>query len=289
MDPFGWKSMTVAGSVCTIMATRAVKKKSLTVSGAFAGVVVGFVIISCGLRGLTLFWFYLTGTWATKYRLALKIKYDATLQSHTSRGVSQVLCVSAIACALAVWHAVVFGAEHPFRMTDQPAATRISCALVAHHSTSLADTWASELGILSDHRPFLVTQPWRKVPPGTNGGVTMAGLVFSLLGGTAVGLFTVLMDYISGLEPDVYCINLIAFATVSGLLGSVIDSLVGATMQATYWDSEKKLVYHADSIKPRSAQIICGANILTNEQVNLVSTAITIWIGGWIIAPMMFE
>lgn len=295
MDPFGWKSMSVAATVCTLMAVRAVRKKSLTVAGATAGVAVGFLLISCGLRGLTLFWFYQLGSSATKYRLALKMKYDATVQSHVVRGATQVLCVSVIAVGLTLWHAWEFGAEQPLRMTSNDdddrsgMATKISCAVVAHHATSLADTWASELGILSDQRPFLVTPPWRDVPPGTNGGITLTGLWFSLLGGIAVGLFTLFMDYLSGLEPASYSTRLIGFAAAAGLLGSVIDSLVGATLQATYWDPERKLVYHANSIRPHTAQKLCGYNILTNEQVNLVSTAITVWIGGWVLAPVVFE
>jgi len=215
MDPFGWNSISVAGIGCTIMALRAAKKKSLTVGGVTVGFLVGFLLVSCGLRGFTLFWFYQLGSSATKYRLGLKMKYDATLQSHVVRGASQVLCVSVIAVLLTAWHALEFGAERPFRMAsssnDDPysTATKISCAVVAHHATSLADTWASELGILSEKRPFLVTQPWRDVPPGTNGGVTLAGLWFSLLGGVAVGLFTVFMDFLSGLEPASYSTSLI--------------------------------------------------------------------------------
>ena len=92
----------MAGSVCTIMAARALKKKNLSTSGTVAGVAVGFLLISCGLRGFTLIYFYQLGTWASRYGLALKTKYDATLQVHISRGATQVLCTSVIACALTV-------------------------------------------------------------------------------------------------------------------------------------------------------------------------------------------
>ena len=55
------------------------------------------------------------------------------------------------------------------------------------------DTWASELGTvinLSGEKwsgPILVTNPWRKVPKGTNGGVSLVGLIASFVGGLAVG------------------------------------------------------------------------------------------------------
>jgi len=45
-----------------------------------------------------------------------------------------------------------------------------------------------ELGsVISTTHTRLITT-WRRVPPGTNGGVTLGGLLFSGLGGLAVGL-----------------------------------------------------------------------------------------------------
>ena len=56
------------------------------------------------------------------------------------------------------------------------------------------DTWASELGTVINSRfdtnkdPRLITQPWRHVPKGTNGGVSFVGLVASFAGGIVVGV-----------------------------------------------------------------------------------------------------
>ena len=149
MDPFGWKSVAIAGAVCSLMATRAVRKRSLTPGGAAAGFLTGFLLISCGLRGLVLLVFYQCGSWATKYQLSLKMRRDATLQSHAQRGATQVLCVSGLACLLQLWHAVAVGAERPYNADNHALATRLACAVTAHHATGLADTLASELGILA--------------------------------------------------------------------------------------------------------------------------------------------
>jgi uncharacterized membrane protein len=69
----------------------------------------------------------------------------------------------------------------------------------------------------------------------------------------------------------------------------VIDSLLGATVQQTYWDPDTKLVYQGEDKKPSSsAKLITGTDILNNEQVNMVSVALTTFVGGWFLGPMFF-
>lgn len=97
------------------------------------------------------------------------------------------------------------------------------------------DTWASELGsVLGRTQPFLITTR-KSVPRGTNGGITIIGLIMSFLGGIVVGL----TYYVTVL----YCIDsktllmsspqwpIIIFGGIAGLFGSIIDSLIGATLQ----------------------------------------------------------
>lgn len=70
---------------------------------------------------------------------------------------------------------------------------------------------------------------------GTNGGVSLAGLVVSCLGGLLVGVghyLTLLMlvsTPVMVAAPPQWPIILVGAA--GGLLGSVIDSLLGATLQ----------------------------------------------------------
>lgn len=295
MEPFSVNSMSLGALVALALGVRALKKKTLTVSGTVAGCSVGFLLVSTGLRGLVLLYFYQLGSMATKFKKSIKERRDATVATHSARSASQVLAVSITTVVLSLYHAVYCGAERSVYFVVSELddgkpylASSLTCAVLAHHATCLADTLASELGILSQQKPFLITQPWRRVPPGTNGGITMLGTFWSALGGFMIGLLTVAMDLLSGIYP-LNTVKMILFGTVSGLIGSLVDSLIGATLQSSYYDSDTKLVYHASSPdKPKTAECISGVNILTNEEVNFVSALVTAILGGWVLAPFIF-
>jgi len=73
-----------------------------------------------------------------------------------------------------------------------------------------------------------------KVPKGTNGGVSFAGLLVSFGGGLAVGLGYYLGVIIGGsahLDNAPNQLFLILLGGVAGLIGSLIDSMLGATVQ----------------------------------------------------------
>lgn len=301
MDPFSLPTLSIATFVAAALGLRASKKKTLTPLGVATGCTVGFLLVATGLRGMNLLFFYQLGTMATRFKKSIKEQRDATVAAgdHAARGATQVLCVSLTTVVLSLCHAIWFGSERPvlFAMDDEfqhqegfiLASSSLTCAVLAHHATCLADTVASEMGILSTASPILVTQPWRRVPPGTNGGITIAGTMWSIAGGAIIGGTTVLMDWFSGLSP-LNATKTIFFGGVMGLVGSMLDSLLGATLQSSYFDADQKLIYHANSNNlPRAAKCISGVNILTNEQVNFLSALIAALLGGFVIAPIVFR
>lgn len=97
------------------------------------------------------------------------------------------------------------------------------------------DTWASELGtVLSKSDPFLVTS-FKRVPKGTNGGITLIGTLCSTIGGLVIGLAQYLtMLYFTDKTMLMYAPPqwpMIVFGAFAGFLGSLIDSFMGATLQ----------------------------------------------------------
>jgi uncharacterized membrane protein len=132
--------------------------------------------------------------------------------------------------------------------------------IVANYAVVAADTFSSELGILSKSRPRLITSlNLRKVPPGTNGGVTMWGLAAGLLGSliivtTSMALipFCPTTSSIAGMASGWSFKDRQRFAfamTLWGALGSVLDSFLGGWLQQSVVDTRTGRIIEGDGGK----------------------------------------
>ena len=128
----------------------------------------------------------------------------------------------------------------------------------SNYAAVAADTFSSELGILSKSKPRLLTS-WnlRKVPPGTNGGVSMIGTLAGFGGAFVIALTSVsllpfcnanssIAGQLSGGEPGLEGgtgwgwqekVYWVIAVTIWGGLGSVLDSALGGLFQASVIDS----------------------------------------------------
>ena len=125
----------------------------------------------------------------------------------------------------------------------------------SNYAAVAADTFSSELGILSKSKPRLITSPTlREVPPGTNGGVTAAGLLAGIFGAFTVALTSAVLlpfdlsgRYSDGSELYVKERALWTLAmTAWGALGSVLDSVLGSLLQASVVDKATGRVVEGD-------------------------------------------
>ncbi|KAK3278120.1 hypothetical protein CYMTET_13927 [Cymbomonas tetramitiformis] len=126
------------------------------------------------------------------------------------------------------------------------------------------------LGILSQSTPRLVTT-WQKVPAGTNGGITVLGTAASAAGGLFVGLCFFLAGLAVAGEAG-YQWYVVPLGVGAGLVGSMVDSLLGATVQFSGFCSEKQRIVGSPG---PSVKQISGLAILGNHAVNFVSALIT--------------
>lgn len=126
----------------------------------------------------------------------------------------------------------------------------------SNYAAVAADTFSSELGILSKSKPRLITS-WnlREVPPGTNGGVTIAGFLGGLLGSFTIAVTSAILlpfcpvssgELYGGRQPRLLGGNAwgpkeltlwVSAVTIWGLMGSLLDSFLGGWLQASVVDS----------------------------------------------------
>jgi len=91
---------------------------------------------------------------------------------------------------IAIAHLLELGVgERPIDFVNNYYASLLGISVMASFACVNGDTWASELGILSKTDPVLITDLSKKVPKGTNGGVSQWGLFVSFAGGIFIGLF----------------------------------------------------------------------------------------------------
>ena len=89
-------------------------------------------------------------------------------------------------------------------------------------AAAAADTWATEIGAFSRTPPRLITNG-SSVPKGANGGITLVGTAGGTLGAAVMAGVT------WSLGP--HDVRLAAVVGVAGVLGMLLDSLLGATAQ----------------------------------------------------------
>lgn len=156
-------------------------------------------------------------------------------------------------------------------------ASFLICAFIGHYACCNGDTWASELGVLSTSEPILITT-LKQVPRGTNGGVSAFGTSASVAGGLLIGVCYWLGAFpfaIGHSAPPQWPIILLA--TTAGLLGSLIDSLLGATLQVSYKVPKARRV-----VSYKHGSHISGIDLLSNNMVNYLSSLMTALICGFL-------
>lgn len=266
----------VAILLSSIIAIGAYKKKSLSRSGAITGFLVMSIHIAAGYRyGAVLLIFFFTSSKLTKMGEDKKRIIDADFKQGGQRNWIQVLANSGISLLLVLAAGVLTGWEDKCLDSKESAlVTALIGGIIAHYSCCNGDTWSSELGMLSKSQPRLITT-FKPVRKGTNGAVTTTGLLAAAAAGSIIGLTSVLFGlFTTKCSSDVAMKQLLIFplATVAGLCGSLIDSVLGATLQFSGFCSVRNKVVG----KPGpTVKRISGLSILDNNAVNLVSILLT--------------
>ncbi|KAI5923105.1 integral membrane protein DUF92 [Camillea tinctor] len=242
---------------------RAYSHKSLTPFGIFMAGVTATVhaLHPWNLPFVLLCTFFLAGTRATKVKKDVKDRLTLNAQGSSGgegpRTHVQVLANSLMASILSLMHtyqlrkraeAIAAGEAPSGSFCFSWGGDLLVVGIIANYAAVCADTFSSELGILSSSTPRLITSlNLRKVPRGTNGGVTLWGLIAGLLGSMIIvttSLFFIPMctgeaegkitggDAWTGNQKVIFAWGL----TIWGALGSLLDSFLGGWLQRSVRD-----------------------------------------------------
>jgi len=245
--------------------------KAVSLSGFIAGMVLGVLVLVYGDWNafLLVAFFHIVAAVFTRFKYEKKRRMGVAQEKGGAREWENVV-------ANGVWASIAATCEGLL------GGKGFVGAYLASVSTGLADTLATEIGLLSKREPRLITDPRKVVERGASGGVTLLGTSVALLASLTIGVLSVIGTDWLGLSGILWTVptstKLIA-STVGGFGGTMVDSVMGAAIQGMYVCdtcgkmTEKKM--HCG--KP--ARKIRGYAIIDNNVVNFTSIFVSFVIG----------
>lgn len=204
------EALTMAFLISFVLSLIALEVKIADESGLMSATLIGTItILFTNLQFFAiLLSFYLVGSAITKYKYSLKESLGIAEPGGGARGFSNVFGNSLAPLFFAMNYGVT---------GNQIFAS----AFVASVATALGDTMASEVGKTAKN-VYLITN-FKKVKPGTNGGISLIGEISALLG----CIFITILSLALGIIP----LECSAIIIASAFLAIHVDSLLGATLE----------------------------------------------------------
>ena len=131
--------------------------------------------------------------------------------------------------------------------------------LLASVAAANSDTWGTELGEMSSKMPIDIISG-QEVSPGESGGITLFGTIGAMIGSSIIGA----LGYYWTFDMRIMLIVIVA-----GFLASIVDSILGSTIQARYISTDGSLITE----KYKNAfYLYTGQKNINNDIVNLYCT-----------------
>lgn len=188
--------------------------KLLSISGSLAAFIIGIAVgWGFGLHGLLVlgFFFASSSLWS-KFKGKQKVKVEDKHEKGSRRDWQQVAANGGMAAIASLLYLAY------------PSSVWLMGFLISLSSAN-SDTWASEIGSLSK-KPPLAIRTLKPAETGTSGAVSLLGTFAAMAGASAIALIAFLLFDVTPFEA--------LFILAFGFAGNVIDSLMGAYLQAIY-------------------------------------------------------
>lgn len=239
-------------ALASAIAVIAKRQRVLSASGAGAATAIGTASTAAGWSwSILLIAFFITGTLLSRAGQTVKrARAGDIVQKGGERDAWQVLANGGVFAAAAAASMISPSVFWPVLGAGAIAA-------------SAADTWATEIGMLSRETARSIAT-LGVVPTGTSGGVTFLGTAGAFSGALFIAVVTFLLGW-----P----VRASYAAVVGGISGSLLDSLVGATLQARWYcprcSSATERQVHVCGTRTTHAG---GLHWLNNDGVNAIGS-----------------
>jgi uncharacterized protein (TIGR00297 family) len=232
------------------------KLQYLDRGGVIAGIIIGSIIlIGFGWPALILMMiFFIFSTFSTRLRYNYKRQLGLGQEKGGKRGWRNTLANGGIAASSAL-ASLFLGGEIFFAF------------FLGAMATSMSDTLATEIGLLSRSRPRLITNLKKKVGAGTSGGISLLGEIMVVSGSLLIGILAFFLELSS-----IPFFTIILLTLLGGLTGSHIDSILGATIQSMNRCIICGIITESNNHHNKPTESFKGLKIIENNTVNFLST-----------------
>jgi uncharacterized protein (TIGR00297 family) len=245
------------------IAYTAYRKQSLTLDGSIGATFMGTVMYATsGIFGsIMMVLFFLSSSVLSHFKKSKKKKVARQFDKTGRRDILQVFANGGVGLI----HSILF------YMTNNPSYLVF---LGISFAAANADTWATELGILNKKDP-LSLRTFKRVEKGTSGAVSLFGTLSALIGSMLIGIFAIIgFSFLNIGQLGFEYVKAFQMVTLGGFIGSLIDSVLGATVQGVYYSEELEGETEKKDYNGKPNILVRGLSFVNNDLVNFLSIGI---------------
>ncbi len=251
------------------MVVASYRLRFLTLGGTIVAFAMGWIVFGFGRFAFSsvLLLFFFSSSFLSKLGRTRKSKLSDYAQKSNQRNAWQILANGSVPTLLLI---VWFYSQ---------ASIFILLFLISVIAAT-ADTWATEVGVLSKSAPRSILS-FKKVPRGTSGGVSILGTAAAFSGALIVAIFGLLI--FSVYLSFQFTFRDVLLITIIGLAAQIFDSILGASLQAKYRCLRcEKTCEQNEHCTGAGTKLISGWKRMNNDVVNFLSVVFAVFIA-WLV------
>jgi len=218
-------------TVATLLMLFGYLKRKISTSAFIGALILGvFILLLLGLKFgyaglLALLAFFILGNLVTRYKYEEKAMLGLAEGNNGMRDISNVLGNGLSPLIFALFYALSNQNQNPSHNHE----TLFLLGFAGSVATACADTFSTEIGQVGGEPRSITT--FKKVPVGTNGGVSLAGLGAGLLGSSLISFVSLLFVFAGSNASVQVGVIFFILCVIAGVSGCIADSIFGATIE----------------------------------------------------------